>query len=443
MDLSLDVGTSAVKVALVDQGLREVASATRPYPLIMASGSRVEMDPQAVFAAIATAVADLGRDRLAQVDRLVYDTFSPSLVLIGADGELVYPRIITHLDRRSAAQSQWIVDQIGADRFLAITGMLPFIGGSAAVTLRWFVDHEPELLARVGGVNHLAGYLHHRLTGQWLTDRVNASMMGLAHTTTDSAWSTDLIAALGFDRDWFGPIRNPGEPAGGLTAAAARWLGLPAGLPVTVGTNDMAASQVGAGNTRPGQIMNAAGSSDMVSILTDVAEVNPRYYLRNAALPGTWQIYATTVGGFALDWFQDQFARELSPADFYGPYLDAVVDAVLADPAAAPPVEFEPYLSGDRQSLSPKTAAWRGLTLAATREQMLGAILTAIAQTLGHTIELARAHTRLDQTIKLSGGLATDPLLRLKRAAWPGFDFVPVHNCAILGNVRLAQLAEA
>lgn len=173
----------------------------------------------------------------------------------------------------------------------------------------------------------------------------------------------------------------------------------------------------------------------MVSILTDRPVVDPRYYLRTSATPGLWQIYATTAGGFGLDWFHEQFARELSRDEFYRDLVPRAIDDCADEDA----VEFEPYLTGDRQSMDAKTGAWRGLTLATTREQMLGALLKSAARVLNATICQAKDVVDLKAVIKMSGGLAGEPYLRLKRREIPGFDFEIVDNCPIRGNVRLAQ----
>ncbi len=128
-------------------------------------------------------------------------------------------------------------------------------------------------------------------------------------------------------------------------------LGVTAGIPVAVGTNDVAAAQMGAHNARAGDMMNTTGSSEMVSILTDKPVVNPEYYLRNSALPGIWQIYATTAGGFAIDWFYDQLCREMTKKEFYK-YVDDVIDQCMDDTS----VTFDPYMTGDRQSLEKRPA---------------------------------------------------------------------------------------
>jgi xylulokinase len=434
--LSLDVGTSATKASVLDADLNELATAQAEYPYLLLPGSKVEIDPDSLLRGMGAAASGLDERLLAQVECVCYDAFSPSPVFLDAAGELAYPNIITHMDRRSREQSAYVSQAIGNDAFLAITGLYPFIGGSGLMSVLWMRRNAPEVLAKTASVTHLAGFLHRILTGLPATDLVNASMLGVYQTTTQQGWSRPLIEALGLNPSWFGEIFNPGGGHGTLLPAMAELLGVRAGIAVSVGTNDMAAAQVGAGNIAAGGVMNTAGSSDMVSILTDVAQTSPDYYLRNSAFPGIWQIYATTAGGFAIDWFHSQFARDLDKDEFYGQFLPAALEACRTGPM----VDFAPYLTGDRQSLLPRTGAWTGLTLAATREQLFGAMLVSMVKVLARTINQAARLLRLDSAIKISGGLATEPLIALKQRELPGFKFEKVDNCPIRGNVRLAQL---
>ncbi|MDR2379283.1 MAG: hypothetical protein LBD70_07675 [Bifidobacteriaceae bacterium] len=434
--LSIDIGTSSVKLAVLDAERVELAAASEPYPYIMSPGSKVEMDPERVLAAMAAAAARLDPDLRQGVDCVCYDTYSPSLVLMDRSGNLVYPNIITHMDRRSRAQSERIRRVLGEDRFLQITGLAPFVGGCGLINLLWIQDNSPDCLARVRQVGHLAGFIHHQMTGEWVTDLVNASMLGAYRTTDQGGWSHEVLEAFDLKADWFGPIGLPGAELGRLTRAMADRLGLRQGLAVAIGTNDMAAAQVGAGNWVGGRIMETSGSSDMVSILTDVPKPDPSYYLRNSAFPGTWQIYGTTAGGFALDWFHQQFAREMSAEEFFGPYLDSV----LRDQAAPGAVGFEPYLTGDRQSLTQKTGSWHGLTLAASREDMLAAMIRSGARALAKIIAKAGELVELDSTIRVSGGLTSQALLEFKAREFGPFAFQRVDNCSVKGNVRLAQM---
>jgi sugar (pentulose or hexulose) kinase len=433
--LSVDFGTSSVKMSIVDETLRELQTARATYRYLLLPGSKVEINPDELWKAFYEAASDLDPQLRSKVEMLCYDAFSPSPVFIQESGALAYPNVITHLDRRSREQCAYIDRHFGRDRYLHIAGIYPFAGGAGVMTLLWLKQNQPECLECTYRIGHLTTYLHKRLTGEWMVDLVNASMLGLYETVTQSGWSRTLLEAFGLDEKWFGLIYAPGTILGELLPEIAGFVGLRSGIPVAVGTNDMAAAQVGAGNEEVGCIMNTAGSSDMVSILTDAPVVNPHYYLRNSALPGMWQIYATTAGGFALDWFHEQFARDFSTEEFYGEF----VPRALRDFKDDGEVTFDPYLTGDRQSMEVRSGAWHGLTLAATREEMLAALLKSMNRVLNMTIREAGEVVKLRRVVKLTGGMTADAFVRLKEREMPGFKFEVVDNCTIKGNVALVR----
>jgi sugar (pentulose or hexulose) kinase len=433
--LSIDFGTSSVKISIVDDRLRELETAKADYPYILLPSSKVEIDPAKLMGGLYSAASQLDDELRTKVELLCYDTFSPSPVFIGESGELAYPNIVTHMDRRSRDQSRYIDEEFGRDKYLHIAGIYPFTGGAGIMTVLWMKQNQPDFLDRTYRIGHLTTYVHKQLTGEWMVDLVNASMLGLYETVTQAGWSHTLLDAFDLDEKWFGEIYNPGTVLGRLLPDVASRLGVKSGVPVAVGTNDMAAAQVGAGNTEPGCIMNTAGSSDMVSILTDRPVVNPHYYLRNSALPGMWQIYATTAGGFALDWFHEQLARDLTKEEFYDEFVPKALSGFEEDGE----VTFDPYLTGDRQSMEKRTGAWNGLTLAATREEMLAAMLKSMNRVLKVTIDEAAEVVELKPVIKLAGGMSTDAFIKLKEREIPGFRFEVVENCSIIGTVALAQ----
>lgn len=434
--LSIDFGTSTVKMEVLDDELNVLASEKQEYPYILLPGEKVEIDPEVLFDATAQACNRLPAELREQIGVLCYDTFSPSPVFIAEDGTLAYPNIITHMDRRSRAITDYIDEVVGKEKYLSIAGIYPFAGGAGIMTVLWMQQNQPEVLDRTHRIGHLPTYVHHRLTGEWMVDLVNASMLGLYETTTQGGWSHELLDAFGLKHEWFGDIRNPGELLGTLLPEVAEKLGIPAGIPVAVGTNDMASAQMGAHNDRAGRIMNTAGSSDMVSILIDQPVTNPGYYLRNSALPGIWQIYATTAGGFGVDWFYEQFCKEMDRATFNNDYLPACVDLL---PDEVGEVTWDPYLTGDRQSLEKRTGAWHGLTLAATRDQMLAAMLKSMNSCLYDVVRLAEQVVPMDKVIKLTGGMSTPAFIKLKEQEFPGYRFDVVDNCSVLGNVELVK----
>jgi xylulokinase len=432
--LSLDFGTSAVKMSIVDENLKTHCWAKEEYHYVMFPGEKIELKEDDLMNAFYKAAASLDSDKMKKVEMVCYDTFSPSPVFMDKDGNLTYPNIITHMDRRSREQTKYIDETFGRERYMNIAGIYPFTGGCSAMTFIWFKQNQPEVFTNTYRIGHLPTYIHKKLTGEWMVDLVNASMMGLYETTTQGSWSSVLLKEFGLKPEWFEKIYNPGTIHGKLLPEIAGKIGVPAGVPVTIGTNDVATAQMGAGNKIAGGMMNTAGSGEMISILTDKPVVNPEYYLRNAALPGLWQIYVTTCGGFGVDWFYDQFCREMTKDEYYA-YLAKALEDHLDDNE----VTFDPYLTGDRQSLEKKTAAWHGLTLQATRAQMLAALLKSMQGVLYDAVLKAEKVTKLADVIKVSGGMTTPTYIKLKEKAFPGYKFEVVDDCPILGNVELAK----
>lgn len=434
--LSIDFGTSAVKMSVVDENLETKCWSKGEYRYLILPGEKNELTPESLWNAFYEAANGLDPELKKQVEVFCYDTFSPSPVFLDKEGNLVYPNIITHLDRRSRAQSKYIDETFGRDAYMNIAGIHPYPGGCSAMTFLWFRQNMPEVLDKTYAVGHLPTYVHKYLTGEWMVDLVNASMMGMYETTTQGGWSQTLCDEFGLRRDMFGEIYNPGVMHGTLKKEIADRLGVPAGIPVCVGSNDMAVTQMGAKNQSAGAIMLTTGSSEMVSILTDVPKVNPNYYLRNAALPGLWQIYVTTCGGFGVDWFYEQFCRDMTKEEFFAFEAEQIEEYLRNGESE---VTFDPYLTGDRQSLEKKTGAWHGLTLAATRGQMLVAYLNAIQDVMVGALDEAAKVVKLQEPIKISGGMITDSYMKLKNKAFRGMKFEVVDNCGILGNVELAK----
>jgi sugar (pentulose or hexulose) kinase len=71
------------------------------------------------------------------------------------------------------------------------------------------------------------------------------------------------------------PLRQAHELAGHLRAAAAERLGLPAGIPVSVGGGDNMMSAIGSGAVRPGVVVVSLGTSGTVFTRTDAPRIDP------------------------------------------------------------------------------------------------------------------------------------------------------------------------
>ena len=430
--LSADLGTSSVKLSVLDENLHILDSAKVEYQIRVKNGDWVELDADVVLEAMMEGIRKLSK-YAEQIELIGFDTFSPSMTFMDEEGNALYP-ILTHLDRRSKEQTKEILQVMGKDRFQAITCIQPFTGGASITSAMWVKKNVPEVFAKAKRLGHLNTFIYKNLTGVWTTDPTNASMMGMYETLKWSSWSSEICFAFGIPMGMLPDIRLAGTISGYLTKQMADRCGLKAGIPVAVGSNDAATAQIGAGNTMAGDILDISGSSEMVSIISEKPYIDDRYYLRTACTQGKWQIFAITTGGFAIDWFKQEFYREMDHDTYFNKEIPEVIEKYVDHCE----VGFLPYINGDRQSLIPKRGGFTGLTLEATRKDFLAAILLGIHQPILDTVQICEGYMELNKTIKLTGGLLSPEFIDLKRKLFKGYDFEIRLDCPILGNAILA-----
>ncbi|HML69049.1 MAG TPA: FGGY family carbohydrate kinase [Clostridia bacterium] len=430
--LSLDFGTSSLKLAVLDEQMKMHASASRPYQYRVYDADKVEMDPDLLLGALKSGMRAL--DQYAgEIELVAFCTFSPSGVYLDRSNQLLYP-VITHLDRRAKQQSRQIIDVFGAQEFQTITGILPFVGGASVTTLKWMLENKKDVMRNVKTYAHLPTWLYARMTGVLATDPVNASMTGLYETVTSAGWSEEILTALEIDASLLPEIHPAGSILGTLGEEMAALCGLRCGIPVALGTNDIASALVGADCIKSGMALNVCGSSEMISVLTHIPAVHPRYYLRKSAIEGLWQCYSTMVGGFGLDWFFRQLCREMDEETFFQSYLPSCMRRCDCEST----VFCEPYLAGDRQSLNLKRGAFCGLTLESTREEMLISLLKGMNLHMLDTLEAIPQGVPIYNEISITGGMVRPEIIDMKQTMFGGKRFLPKENCTLIGNARLA-----
>jgi sugar (pentulose or hexulose) kinase len=431
--LTIDFGTSSIKFSILDDTCKTLKTAKQPYQIKVYNGDWVELDGKTVINKMIEGIRGFG-DYLQNLDVIAYDHFSPSMVFMDEAGDPLCP-IFTHLDRRSKKQTRDILAKMGKERFQAITGIQPFTGGASITSVIWTKENQNDIFNKAARLGHLNTFIHKKLTGIWLTDPVNASQTGMYETISGNGWSKEICETFGIPMNLLPEIGNPGAIAGTLTKEMASLCNLKEGIPVALGTNDAAAAQIAAHNTKSGDILNVSGSSEMVSILTDAPRIDDQYYLRCAATPGLWQIYATTASGFVLDWFRKEFYRDMSETDFFRKEFPRVVETYLDKSS----VKFLPYLAGDRQSLIPKKGAFTDLTLDTVREDFLASILLGIHEPIKNVITICESFLHLNKTIKLCGGMIDDAFLQVKEKLFPAYQFEIIADGPIRGSAMLAK----
>lgn len=429
--LSVDFGTSSLKAAVMTAQGETLASYKRSYPLMTLEGARMEIDPLRVKDAFLDVCAE-AFGFYPDIDAICFDTFAPSVMLFDREGNPLTP-IITHLDRRSRTQTEEILEK--APDFLRITGTLPYSGGVSITTLLWLKQNQPELFCKAHCFGHLTTYIFALLTGKLALDGVHASMTGLFQTF-GGQWDASIADSVGLPLSICPPIHETWDEPLALLADLAQTWQPKKPVFVWMGTHDVSAAQVGCGNTEPGRLLITSGSSEMLSLLCRNPEPNATYYTRRAATRGLHQVFGITLGGFALEWFYQQFCREMPENEFYERYLPAVLEQ-----AQDKGVTFYPYLTGDRHSFELKTGNFDGLTLHTTREDMLLALVRDMQKpqmTIFH--QWKELGLPIDDRLKITGNLTqSKAYMAVKAQCYVPHTLEVIDSSPLKGNVLLTQ----
>ncbi|WP_293765778.1 xylulokinase [uncultured Aquitalea sp.] len=404
MYLGIDLGTSEVKVVLLDgQGeIRAVAGEALEVSRPRAGWS--EQHPDDWWRATCLAVArlkDKAPQAFATVRAIGLSGQMHGAVLLDDQDAVLRPAILWN-DLRSVAECDELT--VNAPQLHEVAGNLA-MPGFTAPKLLWVARHEPETFAATRCVLLPKDYLRFKLNGRKVCDTSDASgTLWLDVARRD--WSDVLLSATGLSRSQM-PALVEGIASSGtlLPAVAADW-GLSAEVIVAGGAGDGAASAIGIGAVEPGDGFLSLGTSGVLFVVDDRFRPNPASALHTFchALPGRWnQMSVMLAAASCLRWF----CRLVSVDEAT---LLQEIEALDADAQLSAPL-FLPYLSGERTPHNDPFApgVFWGLTQAHGRAALGYAVLEGVAFGMVDGLDALRAAGSDVSELSLVGGGARSP----------------------------------
>jgi len=397
MYLGIDLGTSGVKVLLIDDAQRVVASAnagievSRPHP------GWSEQDPGDWVEATETAVLALKSSHakeLAAVRGIGLSGHMHGATLLGAGDEVLRPCILWN-DTRSAKEAA----ALDADpRFRAISGNIVFPGFTAP-KLVWVKENEPDVFAAVRKVLLPKDYLRLFMTGEHISEMSDSAGTSWLDTGARK-WSAQLLAATDMEEAQMPSLVEGTQQAGILRGAvAARW-GMGGNVVVAGGAGDNAASAVGMGTVEAGRAFVSLGTSGVLFAANASYLPNPDSAVHTFchALPDTWHQMGVILSATdSLNWLANIAGR---PA--------GELAGLLGDQVTGPgKISFLPYLSGERTPHNDATmrGVFGGLGHEAGQRELTQAVVEGVTFALRDNLEALRsAGTQLQRVTAIGGG---------------------------------------
>ena len=284
--LGIDLGTSSIKVSVVDASTRKCfASAQFPeteVDIISLQTGWAEQSPdlwwehvkQAILKCNATALYD--PKEIAAIG-IAYQMHG--LVLVDKEQHVLRNSIIW-CDSRAIEIGEKAFNEIGQKKCLS--HLLNSPGNFTASKLAWVKNNEPEIYERIDKVLLPGDFIAMKLTGETTTTS-SALSEGMFWDFKQKSLSKDVIDYFDFDPSFFATLQPVFSEHGSLKETVASRLSLRPGIPVTYKSGDQPNNALSLNVLRPGEVAATAGTSGVIYGVSDKLEYDPESRINSFA----------------------------------------------------------------------------------------------------------------------------------------------------------------
>jgi xylulokinase len=404
--MGIDLGTSSLKVIVIDAEGNIRAESSRDYQFDSPLNGYAEQRPDVWWSAcrecIGGALAKLDAPP-PEVRGVGFSGQMHGIVLLDKNRDVIRPAIL-HCDTRSGAQVKK-VNALFEEKKIPSSRLNPIYTGFLLTSLLWVRDNEREHYDKIRYVFLPKDFLKMNLCGEITSDYSDASAT-LAFDIERVRWSGELLEALDIPLEFF-PACFPSDHAvGRVTKQAALETGLAEGTTVVNGGGDQIMQAVGNGAINPGQATVNIGSSGQVCFQSGEPIRNPDLSTNTFCgyRNGRWiTMGATMSAGLSLKWFKGLF-----PGGGYRE-LDAEIERL---PPGSGGLIFLPYLNGERTPhVNPNLSGlFMGLSLNTGRAHMARAVMEGVCYSLMQCLEVCGGLGLRAGELIASGGGARSPV---------------------------------
>jgi len=402
--IGIDLGTSAVKLLLMDAKGDIKNIVTKEYPLEFPRPGWSQQRPgdweKAVFEGIPELLAGFDASELSGIGA---GGQMHGLVVLDDFDRVIRPAILWN-DGRTAAQVNYLNNVIGKEKLSQLTANIAFAGFTAPKIL-WLRENEPENFERIAKIMLPKDYINYVLTGVHSCDYSDASGM-LLLDVKNKRWSQEMLEICGISEKQMPALFESYECIGTVKPEIAARLGIPEGVKVCAGAGDNAAAAIGTGVVGEGGCNISLGTSGTVFISSEKFGVDPNNALHAFAhADGGYHLMGCMLSAASCNkWLMDEILK----TDDYAAEQLPITDERPGENH----VYFLPYLMGERSPINDTNArgCFIGMTMDTSRADMVQAVLEGVAFAIRDSIEVAKSLGIEISSSKICGGGAKSPL---------------------------------
>jgi xylulokinase len=400
--IGVDLGTSSVKLLLMDSegNIKNIVS--KEYPLYFPHPGWSEQHPKDWFEKSIEGIKELtaGCDK-SKVAGISFGGQMHGLVALDKDDNVIRPAILWN-DGRTGEETAYLNDVIGKEKLSEYTANIAFAGFTAPKIL-WMKKHEPENFKKISKIMLPKDYLAYKLSGSFCTDVSDASGM-LLMDVKNRRWSREMLEICEIREEQLPKLYESYEVVGELKPDIAKELGFGSGVKVIAGAGDNAAAAVGTGTVGDGRCNISLGTSGTIFISSKTFGVDKNNALHSFAhADGSYHLMGCMLSAASCNkWWSEEILKT----------TDYTSEQANITKLGENNVFFLPYLMGERSPHNnpDARAMFIGMSMDTTREDMTQAVLEGVAFGLRDSLEVARSLGIKIERTKICGGGAKSPL---------------------------------
>lgn len=432
--IGIDLGTSAVKILLMDKDGIIKKSVSREYPISFPRPGWSEQNPEDWY----EQTKDGLRELLSDIDKtkvkgIGFGGQMHGLVVLDKDDNVIRPAILWN-DGRTVQETEYLNQEIGKDKLSDYTANIAFAGFTAPKIL-WMKKHEPENFKRISKIMLPKDYIAYKLTGIHCTDPSDASGT-LLFDVKNKCWSKEMMAICGVTEEQLPTVYESYQVVGTVKEDIVKEFGLDKYVKVVAGAGDNAAAAVGTGTVGEGKCNVSLGTSGTIFISSKKFRVDKNNALHSFAhADGNYHLMGVVLSAASCNkWWMEDILRT---TDFAGEQKNI-------NNLGTNQVYFLPYLMGERSPHNDPNArgAFIGMTMGTSRKDMTLAMMEGVAFAIRDSYEIAKSLGIDVERTKMCGGGAKSPLWRkiLANILNLKVDILAVEEGPALGGAMLAAV---
>jgi xylulokinase len=433
--IGIDLGTSAVKLLLMDSDGQIKNIVSREYPLYFPHPGWSEQNPEDWYRETIAGIKELIKDYdKSSVSGISFGGQMHGLVILDKDDNVIRPAILWN-DGRTSAETDYLNNVIGKDKLSEYTANIAFAGFTAPKIL-WVKNNEPENFKKISKIMLPKDYIAYKLTGVHCTDVSDASGM-LLFDVKNRCWSKEMCDICGVETSQLAKCYESYEAVGTVLLEIAAELGISASCKVAAGAGDNAAAAVGTGTVGDNMCNISLGTSGTIFISSKNFGVDKFNALHSFAhADGHYHLMGCMLSAASCNkWWMD----DIIGTKDYGTEQASITKL------GENHVYFLPYLMGERSPHNNPNArgTFIGMTMDTTRADMTQAVLEGVAFALRDSLEVAKSlGINLERT-KICGGGAKSPLWKkiIANVLNLKVDVIESEEGPALGGAMLAAVA--